>query len=260
MKNKLNFILVFLIFPLLVNAQDNSAFHQATFVQDGDTLLYRILYPERFDPTEKYPLMLFMHGAGERGSDNEKQLVHGSQLFLADSNREAYPAIVIFPQCPKHEYWAKADIVRSSSGNTFDFNYGGAPNKSLGLVMELMKSYQQNHFVNQDQLYVGGLSMGAMGTFEILYRMPETFAAAIAICGAGNPYTVGNYAKKTNLWVFHGEQDNVVLPSYSEEMVAALKAAGADVKFTLYPDAKHNSWDPAFAEPDLLKWLFSLTK
>jgi predicted peptidase len=262
MKNKLILLSSFLFICMVqqLNAQDESAFHKAQFVQDGDTLLYRILYPKAFDPAKKYPLVLFMHGAGERGNDNEKQLVHGSKLFLADSNRDEFPAIVIFPQCPAGEYWAKADIVRSSTGNTFDFNYGGAPNKSLGLVMALIKSYQQNHFIHENQLYVGGLSMGAMGTFEILSRMPDTFAAAIAICGAGNPYTVGNYAKKTHLWVFHGGEDNVVLPSYSEKMVSALKLAGADVKFTLFPEANHNSWDPAFAEPDLLKWLFSHSK
>lgn len=262
MKNKLLIILAFMSISLTseLYAQNKSEFHKATFVQKEDTLLYRILYPKAFDTAKKYPLVLFMHGAGERGSDNEKQLVHGSKLFLADSNREDFPAIVIFPQCPKDEYWAKADIVRSPSGNTFDFNYGGTPNKSLGLVMELIKSYQQNHFINKEQIYVGGLSMGAMGTFELLSRMPETFAAAIAICGAGNPYTVGNYAQKTNLWVFHGGKDDVVIPSYSEAMVAALKAAGADVKFTLFPEANHNSWDPTFDEPDLLNWLFSNTK
>lgn len=262
MKNKLIIIsaILWISISARLKSQDNSAFHKATFVQDGDTLLYRILYPKAFDPAKQYPLVLFLHGAGERGSDNEKQLVHGAKLFLADSNREAFPAIVIFPQCPSNEYWAKADIVRSLSGNTFDFNYGGVPNKSLGLVIDLIKSYQQNHYINQDQLYVGGLSMGAMGTFEILSRMPETFAAAIAICGAGNPYTVGNYAENTSLWLFHGGKDNVVLPSYSEEMVAALKAAGADVKFTLFPEANHNSWDPAFEEPNLLNWLFSTSK
>ncbi len=262
MKNKFIFIsaVFFISMSAGLKAQETSAFHKEQYVQNGDTLLFRILYPKAFDPAKKYPLVLFMHGAGERGSDNEKQLVHGSKLFLADSSRNAFPAIVIFPQCPTNEYWAKADIVRSSSGNTFDFNYGGAPNKSLGLVMELVKSYQQNHFIKQDQIYVGGLSMGGMGTFEILSRMPETFAAAIAICGAGNPYTVGNYADNTSLWVFHGAKDDVVLPSYSEEMVTALKAAGADIKFTLFPDANHNSWDPAFSEPDLLNWLFSNIK
>ncbi|ADR21788.1 phospholipase [Marivirga tractuosa] len=262
MKNKLKFCIGFLltVFTLNLYAQDKSEFLKATLIEDEDTLSYRILYPKNFNPAEKYPLVLFLHGAGERGGDNEKQLVHGSSLFLNQENRENFPAVVIFPQCPSSEYWAKADIVRSTEGNTFRFDYSGTPNKSLGLVMKLLDQYSQNHFIDQNRLYVGGLSMGGMGTFEILSRMPNTFAAAIAICGAGNPYSVGNYADKTDLWVFHGAKDDVVDPEYSKEMVKSLKAAGANVKFTLYPEANHNSWDPAFAEPELLTWLFSNSK
>jgi predicted peptidase len=262
MKNKLKYSALFILTTLALNlyAQDKSEFLKATLVEGEDTLNYRILYPENFNPAEKYPLLLFLHGAGERGDDNEKQLVHGSSLFLNQENRDNFPAIVIFPQCPKSEYWAKADIVRSSEGNSFEFDYSGEPNKSLGLVMKMVKRYSKNHFVDQERLYVGGLSMGGMGTFEILSRMPNTFASAFAICGAGNPYSVGNYAKKVDLWVFHGAKDDVVDPEYSEEMVQALKEAGADIKFTLYPEANHNSWDPAFAEPELLTWLFSNSK
>ena len=128
------------------------------------------------------------------------------------------------------------------------------------MVMDLVKSFSQNHFIDESRLYVGGLSMGGMGTFEILHRMPNTFAAAFAICGAGNPYSVGNYAKKVDMWVFHGAKDDVVEPSYSKNMVKSLEEAGANVKFTQYPKANHNSWDLAFAEPELLSWLFSNSK
>jgi predicted peptidase len=261
MKNKLEILLfLILVMPWTLAAQDKSSFQKKVFVENNDTLNYRILYPQNFDPNEQYPLVLFLHGAGERGEDNEKQLVHGSSLFLNPGNREDFPAIVIFPQCPTSEYWAKANIVRSDEGNTFEFDYALDPHKSMGLVMQLVKSYSKNHFIDDSRLYVGGLSMGAMGTYEILHRMPNTFAAAFAICGAGNPYSVGNYAKKVNLWVFHGAKDDVVDPEYSKQMVETLKAAGANVKFTLYPEANHNSWDPAFAEPELLPWLFSNSK
>ncbi|MGJ3234020.1 prolyl oligopeptidase family serine peptidase [Marivirga sp.] len=262
MKNKLKYCAVFILTALAVNlnAQDKSEFLKAKLIEGEDTLSYRILYPKDFNPAEKYPLVLFLHGAGERGGENEKQLVHGSSLFLNQENRNKFPAVVIFPQCPTTEYWAKADIVRAESGNTFDFDYSQQPHSSMNLVMELVKDYSQNHFIDKSKLYVGGLSMGGMGTFEILHRMPNTFAAAFAICGAGNPYSVGNYAKKVNMWVFHGAKDDVVEPTYSKEMVKSLEEAGAKVKFTLYPDANHNSWDPAFAEPELLSWLFSNSK
>ena len=98
--------------------------------------------------------------------------------------------------------------------------------------------------------------MGGMGTFEIAWRNPTLFAAAFPICGGGDPATAKEISK-INWWVFHGAKDDVVPPSNSETMVTALKAAKADVKFTLYPDANHNSWDPAFAEPGLLPWLFT---
>ena len=101
--------------------------------------------------------------------------------------------------------------------------------------------------------------MGGMGTFEIVRRNPKLFAAAFPICGGGEP-TTASVMKKTKWWVFHGGKDDVVPPELSEKMVDALKAAKAAVKFTLYPDANHNSWDPAFAEPELLSWLFKQKK
>jgi predicted peptidase len=113
--------------------------------------------------------------------------------------------------------------------------------------------------VDDERVYVGGLSMGGMGTFELVRRMPKTFAAAFPICGGANPAT----AKKmddVDWWIFHGAKDDVVPPRHSEVMVKALKKEGANVKFTLYPNANHNSWDPAFTEPELLSWLFSKKK
>ncbi|KAA3629876.1 MAG: phospholipase, partial [Bacteroidetes bacterium] len=109
------------------------------------------------------------------------------------------------------------------------------------------------------RVYIGGLSMGGMGTFEMVRRHPGVFAAAFPICGGAHPATA-EAIKDVSWWIFHGAKDQVVLPKYSEEMYKSLKAAGADVKFTLYPDANHNSWDPAFAEKDLMEWLFSKSR
>ncbi|HET8859555.1 prolyl oligopeptidase family serine peptidase [Marivirga sp.] len=261
MKNNLTILFsLIIVLPMALNAQNTSAFDKEVFIENGDTLKYRILYPKNFDRDKKYPLVLFLHGAGERGDDNEKQLVHGSHLFLNEENREKFPAIVIFPQCPEDEYWAKADIDRSESANVFEFDYSSEPNPALKKTISLLDSMQTHENVNQDKIYLGGLSMGGMGTFELLHRKPNTFAAAIAICGAGDPNSVKNYAQEIDLWVFHGVEDDVVLPQYSKEMVEALKNEKANVKFTLYPDANHNSWDSAFAEADLLPWLFSNSK
>lgn len=260
MKTKLYFSCIYLFFPVFLLAQNKEEFKHKIFLNGEDTLQYRILYPEDFDASKQYPLLLFMHGAGERGSDNKKQLAHGANLFLNEKNRENFPAIVIFPQCPKDDYWSKVEVNRSKKGNTFNFNYEGEPNKALGLAINLLDSMLEKDFVNLERIYVGGLSMGGMATFELLYRRPETFAAAFPICGGGDPKTVEAYAEIVDLWVFHGAKDNVVDPAYSIEMVEALKAKNARVQFTMYPHADHNSWDLAFAEPELLPWLFSKTK
>ena len=99
--------------------------------------------------------------------------------------------------------------------------------------------------------------MGGMGTFELVYRRARKIAGAVAICGGSNPDNAKKYSKKVPFWIFHGKKDNVVPPIQSEQMVEAIRSNGGEVRFTLYPEANHNSWDPAFAEPELLPWLFS---
>lgn len=252
------------IFLLLLSgvafAQDLSLYQQFKFMQNGDTLPYRILLPENYNPQKKYPLVLFLHGRGESGNNNKTQLTHGAQLFLKPENRKNYPAIVVFPQNPVNSYWSNVQTVADSTGKRkFYFTNGGPASLSMQLVMSLLENLSQQYKIKQDQVYVMGLSMGGMGTFEIVNRLPYTFAGAVAICGGANPSIAGNL-KNTNWWIFHGGKDEVVLPQYSQNMVAAMKAKGVNVKFTLFPQANHNSWDPAFAEPGLLKWLFSQKK
>ncbi|MEM8568620.1 MAG: prolyl oligopeptidase family serine peptidase [Bacteroidota bacterium] len=244
-----------------IRAQEVTEYKKASF-KSGDFILpYRILYPVDYDTERLYPLVLFPHGAGERGSDNEKQLVHGSKLFLNAENRMKYPAIVVFPQCPKEGFWSNVDIRSGSDGTReFDFSPKGNPTASMQAVLSLLDSLSELTIVDKDRVYVGGLSMGGMGTFEIVRRKPRLFAAAFPICGGGNPRDAKGYARKVPFWVFHGAKDDVVPPELSKNMVEALKTNKGDVKFTLYPEANHNSWDAAFAEPDLLPWIFSNKK
>ncbi len=226
----------------------------------GDTLNYRMLLPKNFQKTKTYPLVLVLHGAGERGNDNKKQLLHGSNLFLNEKNRDSFPAIVIFPQCPENDYWANIEADRSKQPITFQYKYKEAPTKAMALVIDLMEEMVEKPYVKTNQIYVMGLSMGGMGTFEILYRKPQMFAAAVPICGGGDPDYVSKYAKTVPLWVFHGAKDDVVNPILSTNMVSALLNNGGFPKFTLYDFANHNSWDAAFAEPELLSWIFSKNK
>jgi len=260
MKTKSLLLALLTVISWAIQAQDLSQYKKEVFSERGQHLNYRILYPEHFSPNKKYPVVLFLHGSGERGNDNEAQLVHGSKLFLKDEVRKDFPAVVIFPQCPKEDYWSSADIDRSQYPLGIIFPEKKATTPAMQLVLDLMDSIKAEKYSDDSRIYVGGLSMGGMGTFEILRLKPDMFAAAFPICGGANPAVVSQYDPKLSIWVFHGAKDNVVLPSYSTDMVIALMKAKMDVKYTLYKDANHNSWDSAFAEPQLLPWLFSKSK
>jgi predicted peptidase len=254
MKNIL--LIILFLFSLTAFSQDKDLFQKKEFIQDGDTLPLRIMYPKDFDASKKYPLVLFLHGRGESGNNNESQLIHGSSLFI--NNREKFPAVVVFPQCAKDSYWANVDIKTDENGKRhFFFRKGGKPTKAMRLLTAYVQELKQNENIDKERMYVAGLSMGGMGTYELLRREPKTFAAAFAICGGDNVKNVKKYTKRTPLWIFHGGKDDVVIPKYSIDIVQELEKRGAQPKFTFFPDANHNSWDPAFSEPGLLDWLFS---
>ncbi|WP_372753462.1 alpha/beta hydrolase-fold protein [Mariniflexile sp.] len=257
---KSSLVVILILMVTFTYAQHQNLYKEAFFIKGQDSLKYRIMLPENFSESKQYPIVLFLHGAGERGSDNSKQLANGAKLFSNSMNRGAFPAIVIFPQCPQNDYWSNAIIDRSTKPISLEFPLNTPPTKALNLVKLLIDDYLSKPYVNKNKVYIGGLSMGGMGTFEMLYRNPETFAAAFAICGGGNPESAKVYANKTELWVFHGANDDVVDPQLSVSMVAALLKAGGKPNFTLYSKDNHNSWDSAFAEPELLTWLFSKSK
>lgn len=257
----LPYILVSLLFVLFyrLNAQ-SEYFIASSYTKGGEVLPYRIMYPEGFEVSGKYPLILFLHGAGERGTDNQKQLIHGSNFF-EQYNRRDYPAVVIFPQCPENQYWAAVDFTWHDDGSrTFTFRPDKYPTVPMKLIMSLLDSLLSTPWIDDTRIYVGGLSMGGMGTFELIYRQPEIFAAAFPVCGGGKPETAPFFADKVPVWVFHGDADPVVPLKLSSDMVDALRKAGADPKFTIYPGVGHNAWDYTFKEPELIPWLFSQKK
>lgn len=258
-KNR-RFLLVtlFLLSSLNVGAQHQEQYAEKYFISGNDTLNYRVMMPQHFESSKQYPLVVVLHGAGERGDDNRKQLNHGSELFY--NLRDSYPAIVIFPQCPQNDFWANVTVDGSTKPLSLVFPLDKAPTKAMALVMQLLDDLLSKPFVNQDQVYIGGLSMGGMGTFEILNRRPEIFAAAFSICGAGHPEATENYAKAVPMWIFHGANDDVVDPQHSVAMVSGILKHGGMPNFSLFAKDNHNSWDSAFAEPQLMSWLFSNSK
>ena len=259
MKKKLSLIILAFFMLQVSFAQDKSLFTKEQFIKEGDTLNYRMLLPENFDPKKEYPVLFFLHGAGERGNDNEAQLMHGSKLFLKPELRKDFPAIVIFPQCPKNDFWANIKLGDAKTKERYSFQKGGIPEKAMNLLMGLLGKFKSEKFTDNDRFYVGGLSMGAMGTFELLRRKPKAFASAFAICGGDHIKNVKKY-KKVPLWIFHGSKDTTVPILKSEIVVNELKRLNGNVEFSIYPEAGHNSWDAAFAEPDFLSWLFSFKK
>jgi predicted peptidase len=240
-------------------AQVEAAYEFRLFVGSaGDTLPYRILFPLDYDPGRAYPLLLFLHGGGERGDDNVAQLKHGAWLFADSTRRRSFPAIVVFPQCSAQDRWSYAE--RGAGASVWDFAFHDQPRRSMRLVMELLDGLQAEEGVDADRLYVTGLSMGGFGTLELLARWPDRFAAAVPICGGGHPGLAALYAPYTPIWLFHGALDNVVPPQLSRDIYRRLRRLGANVRYTEYPLADHNSWDSAFVEPGLLPWLFSQSR
>ena len=186
---------------------------------------------------EKLPLVIQLHGAGERGcgkEDLEKVDVHGFSKYLMDADHNC---IVVMPQCPVDTFWA----ARVESIVKF--------------VVQLIKEYN----VDEDRVYLTGLSMGGYGTWYLLMTKPELFAAGVPVCG-GADSTMAENIKNIPIWTFHGDVDSAVPVSGTRTMVKVLKDIGADIRYTEYPDVDHNSWVNAFNEPELLDWLFSKSK
>jgi predicted peptidase len=222
---------------------------------EGKVLPYRILYPENYDKTKKYPLLLFLHGAGERGKDNEKQLTHGAKLFLKGESRKNFPAIVIFPQCPEESAWGSYKVDRTQEKVKFEIDYTMEANWPLTAANELVKKITTEEGVDKSKMYIGGLSMGGLGTFEAVHRYPTMYAAALPICGGGDVIHYDKRVNKTAFWVFHGAADAVVDVKLSRDMVDKLKKNKSEVKYSEYPGVGHDSWTNAFGEPEFLSWM-----
>lgn len=238
-----------LLFAGLARAADD--YVAQTFTGTQGVLPYRILAPAAIKADTKYPLVIVLHGAGERGTDNQRQLVHGGALFLDAGNREKFPAFVVFPQCPNDKRWVEVDW-----GDPVPHQQPKEPSVPMSLLMELIPTLVKAQPIDHSRIYVMGLSMGGFGTWDLAARHPEWFAAAVPVCGGAADATAPRLAKLP-VWAFHGAQDTTVKVGRTRSMIEALKKAGGKPKYSELPGVQHNAWDPAFAEPDLLPWLFA---
>jgi len=220
---------------------------------DGATMPYLLLAPKDYDPSHKYPLVMFYHGAGERGDDNKSQWRNGVEIFQTPANREQYRCFVVAPQCPHNKQWV--NVPWSADSHVMP----GNPSGELALSLKILKSVQKEFSIDEHRLYVVGLSMGGFATWDVICRYPDLFAAAMPVCGGGDE-TQATKIKDLPIWAFHGGADTTVKTLRSRNMIAALKDAGGSPKYTEFPGVGHNSWTAAFHDPQSLKWLFEQVK
>jgi predicted peptidase len=229
-------LLAFALPSLAASQAKDSGFLDKTIEQDGATVKYVVYVPKQYNPEKPHPTILFLHGAGERGDDGQAQVKVGLGPAIKKAE-EKWNYIVIFPQVPKGKNFV--DIEKTL----------------LAIVDKTKKEYK----VDEKRLYVTGLSMGGMGTWHLICKYPDMFAAAAPICGRGNPADAAKI-KDVPVWNFHGDQDKAVPIKGSQDMIDAIKAAGGNPKFTIYPGVGHNSWDKAYNEEKLEEWFIQHAK
>ncbi len=235
-------------------AADFHDLYEARRFQDNDANLpYRLLKPQSIVPGQAYPLVIFYHGAGERGDDNTKQLVHGMADFATPENRTKHPCFVVAPQCPKNEQWVA--VPWTLDAHTMPAKPSPALQSSFDLIGALRKEFP----IDPTRIYVTGLSMGGFAVWDAIQREPTLFAAAAPVCGGGDVTRAKSIAA-IPIWAFHGEQDTVVKPSRSRDMIQAIKSAGGEPRHTQYPGVGHNSWAPTYRNPEFYDWLFAQKK
>ncbi|HVS97291.1 MAG TPA: prolyl oligopeptidase family serine peptidase [Puia sp.] len=246
---RLLFLLAAILPAILTNAQP-SRFSRETFIDKTDTLRYRLLFPDA-NRQRKYPLVIFLHGSGERGSDNDAQLKWGVMNFATDQNMMEHPAIVIAPQCPEHQTWSSETPNKTGTAMTLN----AEPSTPMRLLIALIRRLETTMPVDTNRIYITGLSMGGFGTYDALERYPKLFAAAVPVCGAGDTSRAASIAH-IPMWIYLGAEDPAVNPLYGLDMLEALTHAGAHPGFTQYPEVGHFSWLGAYSDPLMMEWLF----
>jgi predicted peptidase len=260
---KLLYGIIALFMMLTGSAQDFSIYEKHYFNAPELNLPYRLLRPVHREAEKKYPLLIFLHGAFEKGFDNEAQLNIRGRYFMRDSIGEKYPAYVVFPQCPLIDSWAYFETtIDSATGqpSNMTFPFRKKPTEVSAVLMKLIDSLVKADKIDPTRVYIAGLSQGGMGVLDLVARYPQTFAAGLSICGAGDASTAKLFAGKVALWLFHGDKDDIVPVKFSRDYYKKLQKLHADVRYSEYPNVRHNSWVNAFAEPQLLSWLFSKQK
>jgi predicted peptidase len=212
----------------------------------GETMKYRLFVPPDYDPVQPYPIVLWLHNAAARGTDNLAQIsgtdYFGSHTWINGESLEKYHAFVLAPQVSEAGGWSSPR--------------GKETPPNLEAALAILTSVEHKYHIDPDRVYVAGESMGGEGVWRALAADPHRFAAAVALCGYGDSWEIPRVAK-IPVWIFQGQMDATVDVHRARDWVAELKKAGGSPKYTEYPSIGHNVWDLAFSEPGLVDWLFS---
>lgn len=211
----------------------------------GTRLPYRLFVPDAQQRQRPLPIIVYLHGSGGLGTDNLRQISggnrNGTHVWVTPQAQARHPAFVVAPQI--------------ASGNRWDAGNADGVAPYASLLIELLESLSREFALDRDRVYLTGQSLGGFGTWDLVTKRPELFAAAVPLCGGGIPSRAQS-ARNVPIWVFHGAKDNAVPVTRSREMVAALRTAGSAVKYTEYREVGHDVWTAAYAEQSLPDWLF----
>lgn len=227
-----------------------------------ESMPYRLYVPENYDPSVSYPLVLFLHGGGERGTDNERQLLgnDGAIIWATPENQAKNQSFVLAPQA-RMSHDGGFGITRNSDNivnlaRVFEFS------QDLGTAYDILQNVTEEYNIDMDRLYSTGLSQGGYGTFNLNIAYPELFAAMVPIAGGGNPETA-HVLKDKPLWAFHAEDDAVIPVSHTRAAIEAIREAGGKPIYTEYPSElgyNHGSWTPAYDTQQMVDWMFQQVK
>ncbi len=221
----------------------------------GEVFHYRLLKPAKVEPGKTYPLVLFMHGAGERGDDNVKQLMYLPTWLAEPEAREKYNCFVLVPQCRAKRWWTIPRALRKDK-NADPLDPASA---DVGVADAILEKTLADEPIDKSRIYLTGISMGGYGSWALAAHHPDLFAAVVPVCGGGSTANA-EVLKNIPLWVFHGGADPVVPPDQSRQMIEAIKAAGGNPKYTEFDGVGHDSWTPAYRDSEALKWMFEQQK
>lgn len=220
-------------------------------------LLYRLYIPEGYNSSEKYPLILYLHGGGGNGDDNKSQIGPIAEKIISPLFQDISKSFVMLPQCPKGEQWLNTNFRNTPFTN---YDQDSIPESdSMKMIIKALSNLGKDYNIDKTRIYITGYSMGGSGTWDIIIRYPDIFAAAVPVTGVSDPSKAKSISDLP-VWAFHGVKDEISSVENTRNMIRELKNNGSPCKYTEYQDIGHDLWTSAYNDSEMVKWLFSQQK